>query len=220
MARIPRRRSHVQGGVSSRSQSLPKHVVYLKSLIILSGLAPNEKGMPYTIPTVKIDGKLIMDSINIAPVLEKLQPSPPLHFDSPMTGKVQDAVNKAWGALALIALPNVPRNILNPTSKTYFEETREKRFGMPLDELEKTDKAKNAWQDAEAGLDELKTLLREESGPFFLGKEPSYSDFIAVGAMQFMKRCESSLFERFVAYDQSFLTLYEACGKWLERDDH
>lgn len=137
-----------------------------------------------------------------------------------MTGKVQDAVTKTFEVLRPVCMPPIPRNLLNPTSKTYFEETRAVRFGMSLSELERSSKAKTAWQDAEAGISELKALLHEQTGPFFLGKEPSYADFIAVGMMQCFKRIENDLFERFINYDQAFATLYDKCGKWLERDDH
>ncbi|GAB7350044.1 hypothetical protein MBLNU459_g0715t1 [Dothideomycetes sp. NU459] len=186
-----------------------------------AGLPPNEKGASYSIPAASIDGKLLMDSAVIAPVLEELQASPPMHFDHPMTAKVQDAVLKAFTGLAPLILPAVARNLLNPGSKEYFEKTRAERFGMPLPELEKSDKAKNAWETAEAGLSELRDLLREDvSGPFFLGKEPSYADFVAVGAMQFMKRAQIHVFERYLDYDDALKTLYGACTKWLERDDH
>lgn len=139
-------------------------------------------GPEYTIPVVKLpDGRLVIDSVKIVPELEKLAPSPPLHVDSPFHQKVQDAVIKCM-ELAPIMMPRVPARILNEPSAEYFYRTREVKWGMTLPELEKSDKAKNAWTAAEPGFKKLKELIHEdENGPFFMGATPSYADFVAVG---------------------------------------
>jgi hypothetical protein len=42
--------------------------------------------------------------------------------------------------MAPIVMPQIPRHILNGGSVKYFHETWTKRFGMPLDEFEKSKK--------------------------------------------------------------------------------
>jgi len=113
------------------------------------GLAPNETGRPYTIPTVKVpSGQLIMDGLVIAQALEKLYPEPSLHVDSPQVQRAQDAVTDCWNALAPLLANRVPTRILQPRSADYFLRTREEKFGMPLSELEKSEKAMKAWDAA------------------------------------------------------------------------
>lgn len=79
-----------------------------------------------------------------------------------------------------------------------------------------------AWEGAEKGIKELSELLKlHSSGPYFLGEEVSYADFVVVAWLQFLQRIDKGgLFERFVTYDrEGFLGLFEACAQWLDRDD-
>jgi hypothetical protein len=52
------------------------------------------------------------------------------------------------------------------------------------------------------------------------GDLASYADFVTVGFMQCVKRADESVFERMIGLAPELKTLYNACGKWLERDDH
>lgn len=143
-----------------------------------------------------------------------------MHLDESPIERTQTAVLHAFQPLAPIAMPRIPRDLLNEPSAAYFHETRSKRFGMPLEDFERSDKARTAWETARPGMEEIKQLLHEdESGPFIMGKEVSYSDFILAGLWQFAKRL-GDLFDNGMAFDESFIRHYEACKPWLERDDH
>jgi hypothetical protein len=64
------------------------------------------------------------------------------------------------------------RTVLNERSAECFRETRAKRFGMPLDELEKSeDGGEKAWENIKPVLKEVASLLKETEGLFFMGKE-------------------------------------------------
>lgn len=167
------------------------------------------------------DGTYLQDTANILPAFEKLKPEPSLHLDSPMNERVSDAFSKINPKLAPIWMVRVPEQLLNPPSAEYFHRTRSETVGCPLDELAKSDKAKNAWNEARPGLEELKKLIHEdESGPYFLGKTPSYADFIAVGAFEFYKRHSSEdLFQEIMKFDEGFSKLYQACEEWLQKAD-
>jgi glutathione S-transferase len=144
-------------------------------MLCQSGLSPNKEGMtPYTIPAVHIPGATppyIMDSKAIATTIDALHPTPPIHLDSPILGKVEALIPRIMPQMAPIIMPRIPRNVLNEASALYFEETRAKRFGMPLNELEKEKGGEKAWKDAEPVLKELASLLNETKGPYFMGEE-------------------------------------------------
>ena len=48
----------------------------------------------------------------------------------------------------------------------------------------------------------------------------SYADFVTVSFMHCIKRVDESVFERIFGLEPELKRLYDACGKWLERDDH
>jgi glutathione S-transferase len=164
-----------------------------------------------------------MESRAIAAALEQEFPSPPLHLDSPILPKVEALMPQILLPLTPIAIPRVPRDILNERSIYYFNKTRAERFGMPLDEFEKSEKGgEKAWENAAPNLSQLARVLKENGGPFFLGKTVSYADFIVVGFFQFLKclSYDGDVFDRAMQIDPSFPVLYEACAEWLKRDDY
>ena len=194
-----------------------------------SGVPPNKEGTPYTIPVLRFprsptsEPRWVMESRAIAAALEQEFPSPPLHLDAAILPKVEALVSKISPALAPIFVPRVARDILNPRSISYFVRTRKEKFGMPLDELEKSEKGgEAAWKNAGPHLSELAVLLKENDGPFFLGEAVSYADFVVVGLFQFLKRIsyDNDAFDRAMQTDSSFLVLYDACAQWLKRDDY
>ena len=162
-----------------------------------------------------------MDSRVIAAELEKLHPSPSLHLESPVLPQVEALVPKATRLpLRDVIMPKVPRNLLNPLSKEYFERTRAERFGSPLAELEKKKPEDEAWKEAEPAINELGGLLKKHGGPFVLGETMSYADLVVVGALQFLKCIEGRFLEKLVEIEPAFGKLYDASRGWLERDSH
>ena len=190
------------------------------------GLQPNNKSVSvaeYSSPVVRMtDGTYVMDSRKIADTLEKLQPEPSLHLDSEHVDRVQKVVLAVWVALTPIAIPRVPELLLNHPSADYFRETRAKRFGMPLTELAKSDKARDAFTTAEAPMNDLKTILQEhDDGPNVLGKQPSYADLIVAAMWRCAERLDKDgdFFGKAMQFDPVFAAQYEACREWLQKDD-
>ena len=158
-----------------------------------------------------------MDSLAIAHELERIYPEPSLKFaNNNYAARVQTAVASLWTSLQAIAIPRVPEMILNPKSAEYFNTTREKRFGMPLTELAKSEQTgEQAWTNVEKNLGPIKALLEEDQGRFVQGgDEPSFADFILAGAFRLLEIVdkEGDLFGRIMKYDG-------ACKPWLKRDD-
>lgn len=186
--------------------------------------ATAESASGWSIPAVRLpDDSYVMDSRKIADALEALQPKPSLRLDGDHVERTQAAVIQTAQALIHIAFPRIPELLLNPSSAEYFRITREKRFGMPLTELAKSNMAgEPAWVKAEIGLRKLIRILYEHAdGPFVLGKEASYPDLIVAGLWSLLKRLDQGdLFERGMSYDQTLIRHWEACQQYLVRDDH
>ncbi|KAF2438975.1 hypothetical protein P171DRAFT_370699 [Karstenula rhodostoma CBS 690.94] len=187
------------------------------------GVPPNEGlGLPYTIPIMTTaDGSHIMDSKNIVDYLEAHY-SPPahpsLHLDSPVITRVAEHTTGIMQRWALsVMYPLVPRNLLNPRSAEYYERTRRQFFGMSLDELGRL-KSGEAWAELETTWGGVAALLRETEGPCFLGDTVSYADFQLVAVLHWAKRADEGIFERLVAYEPAFGTVYEAAAPYLERE--
>ncbi len=134
------------------------------------GIPPNAEGTPYTVPTIRIGDKYIMDSREIADELEKQHPSPSLHLDSAILPKVQKIIIEGMGSLRGVIMPKIPHTLLNEASVPYWNETRSKRFGMPLPQFEKEQGGDEAWEKVAPAMKELGALLEVEGGPFLLGK--------------------------------------------------
>lgn len=178
----------------------------------------------YSSPAVLLpDSRYIMDSLLIAQEIEKLQPEPSLGLDTDFPNRTQAIVASIQKPLGPIMMPRVPEMLLNPRSAEYFYETRAKRWAMPLQELAKSERAGEvAWRGAEEGMGQLRELLRENGeGPFIMGNEPTFADFILAGFWRFVERLsvDGDLLERFMGFDERFGEHLKACRPWLERDD-
>ncbi|RYO82489.1 hypothetical protein DL766_006324 [Monosporascus sp. MC13-8B] len=188
-----------------------------------------EKHLPgrelYTIPTVVMpNGDYIMDSFEIAQALEKAFPTPSLHLESPYLEKLSAVMPDTMGALVGIFVPLIPERLLNEASKPYWYEKREAKVGMPLDRLAREKGGDEAWKAAEPHLRKVTALLGENAdGPFFMGKEVSYADFVWAGCLIFYRRIGDDVFQKLLdaTGDRDLhLKLLEGVEPWSERDDH
>ncbi|KAF4494680.1 glutathione S-transferase [Fusarium agapanthi] len=177
----------------------------------------------WTIPTIKFpDGEYIMDSNNILERVEKDHPEPSVHKDSPVLAKLFSIMPNIMSALRPVYFYTVPNNILSEKSIPYWHETRSKMAGQPIEELHKEKGGQQAWDNAKAHIQEVEALLKENSeGPFFLGKTPSYADFVWGGFLIFMQR-NNIIDEVYKISGDSQLhkDLLEATAPWHKRNDH
>ncbi|TKA83965.1 hypothetical protein B0A55_00236 [Friedmanniomyces simplex] len=224
-------------------KSLPYRTVWIEypdltPTLSSLGLPPNAPGTSngalYSSPALRLpDGTYVMDSLRIAHALEKLQPEPSLYLDHDddddnenegYVDRAQTAVLAVQKALMPIAAVRIPGKILRPASQEYFRSTRAKRFGMSLEDLAESDLAgENAWKAAEPGLEALRALLREHrgEGPYVMGTRVSFADFVIAGFWRFLQVLDEGgdLFGRGIGFDGVFMSHFEACKGWLERDD-
>lgn len=188
-------------------------------------IPPNKEGFAYSSPTIKLpDGTYVMDSRAIANKLEELYPTPPLHLDSPVLAKLEAIMPELMPTLSGIYIPLVPKNILDPASHPHWYKTREAKFGMPLDELAETKGGDVAYNGAKPYLEQVTALLRQDtSGPYFLGTEVSYADFVWGGFLDFFGRVDPKALERILQTSgdgQVHVRLMDGLKEWRARDNY
>lgn len=98
-----------------------------------------------------------------------MHPNPPLKIESPHLSQVEDLILKLQLATRPLWMPLLPTNLLNDHSRTYFEETRKERIGMPLSEYGQKEGGEKCWENAEPVARELGNLLKSNGGPFIDG---------------------------------------------------
>jgi hypothetical protein len=110
-----------------------------------------------------------MDSFPIAGALEMVYPTPSLHLD---WEKLPDVIAKTL-QLSEMTTPwwkaKVPRNLLSLESAEYFHRTRQQRYNMPLEQLEKELGTEERWVEAKPIAEELGVILKASGGPYYKG---------------------------------------------------
>jgi glutathione S-transferase len=157
---------------------------------------------------VLVDGeRTVSDSWAIALYLEEAYPDRPSLFGAPAAISVTRFVN-AWadmilqGGMIRLIVSDIAA-IIHEKDRAYFRESREQRFGMPLEQVTagREDRLK-AFRDT---LLPLRHTLSAQ--PYLAGEAPAYADYIVFGSFQWA-RCVSS-FELLAGDD--------AVAAWRER---
>jgi len=157
---------------------------------------------------VLVDGeRTVSDSWAIATYLEQAYPDRPSLFGGPAATVVTRFVN-TWadttlhGGIIRLIVSDIAR-IVHDSDREYFRQSREQRFGMPLEQVT-------------AGRDERVRAVRESllplrhivsTQPYLAGDEPAYADYIVFGTFQWA-RCVSAF---------ELLDREDAVAAWRER---
>lgn len=165
-----------------------------------------------------------MDSRKIATLIEEKYPEPSVRLDSAALAKLEGLMPKIMPLLKGIYMPLVPKRLLTEKSVGYWYETREKAVGMSLDQLQKEQGGASTWAAIKPLIAEVDAMLIESpDGPFFLGKDPSYVDFVWAGFLIFFKRIGEDVFEELIKTSGNgklHTDLLEAVAPWSKRNDH
>jgi glutathione S-transferase len=149
---------------------------------------------------VLLDGDAtVTDSWAIATYLEERYPDCPSLFGGPGGAATTRFLN-AWADTVLNA--GIVRlivadvfSVLHDRDKAYFRQTRERRFGMPLEQVSADRESRlPAFRQT---LEPLRVVLKGQ--PYLDGAQPAYADYIVFGGFQWA-RCVSS-FELLAADD-------------------
>ncbi|SOC39730.1 glutathione S-transferase [Rhizobium subbaraonis] len=146
-----------------------------------------EGGATKTVPVLRDGERLVIDSFAIALHLDEAYPDRPSLFKGE-AGRALARFVEAWSqttlhpAVTRIALLDI-HDMLDAEDRRYFRESREARFGMPLETV------------AAARADEIRTFagklepLRHmlKVQPFIGGDAPLFADYIVFGALQWLR---------------------------------
>jgi glutathione S-transferase len=169
-----------------------------------------------TVP-VLVDGKTVIgDSWAIAEYLDEHYPDKPLFACD--QAKAHARLIRYW--IEKTVQPYITRmgvgdfmSVLHEKDKSYFRESREKRFGMPIEQyMTRREQTRESFWSA---LEPLRSALAEQ--PYVSGDSPGYADYIVFGALQWM-RCGSpfaSLREddAVFGYRERMLDLFDGLGR-------
>lgn len=169
-----------------------------------------------TVPVLVDDGMVVSDSWKIAEYLDERYPQKPL-FECAQA-RSEALLIKFW--IERTIQPFITRmgvgdflSVLHEKDKPYFRQTREKRFGMPIEQYMQTrDQARDGFRDA---LEPLRAMLAEQR--YVAGNNPGYADYIVFGVLQWMRcgspyaslRQDDAVFE----YRERMLDLYDGLGR-------
>ena len=139
------------------------------------------------VPVLLDDDKSVADSWVIANYLEDHYPDRPSLFGGEGGRAVGRMINW-WGDVTVVGgmfpliVADIPSH-LKPVDAAYFRQTREARFGKPLEEVVAArDTSVEGFRRA---LDPLRLTLRTQ--PFLGGEAPNYADYIVFGAFQWAR---------------------------------
>lgn len=139
------------------------------------------------VPVIQDGAKVVHDSLAIAQHLEQAYGDEPTLFGGP-AGEALTTFVRHW-TLSILH-PGVSKLILldlfdalDERDKPYFRETREARFGAPLEQV--ADPSASSLEAFRGSLQPLRNTLREQ--PFLGGQSPLFPDYIVFGAFQWAR---------------------------------
>ena len=140
------------------------------------------------VPVLVDEGTTVSDSWAIACHLDAAHGDRPSLFGGEAARTLSRFVN-AWADRILhpSIIPMVVADVLriiDPADRGYFRASREERFGMPLEEVQKD--RDQRLPGFRAGLEPLRVIL--DTQPFLSGERPAYADYIVFGGFQWARK--------------------------------
>lgn len=144
-------------------------------------------GFSPSVPIIEDGGKLVRDSFKIALYLEETYPERPSLFGGE-GGKSHARLIESWTLTAVMPLliRLIVKDIydqLDEIDKPYFRESREKRFGQPLADIQSgRDSRIDGFRES---LAPLRHMLGRQN--FVGGSTPLFGDYIIFGLLQWAR---------------------------------
>ena len=139
------------------------------------------------VPVLLHDDRPVVDSWTIANHLEDKFPDRPSLFGGE-GGRAMAKMLNWWGDIAIVGgifpliVADIPKN-LDEADAAYFRQSREARFGKPLEEvMASRDTSVTAFRKS---LDVMRLTLKSQ--PFLGGSAPNYADYIVFGGFQWAR---------------------------------
>lgn len=143
------------------------------------------------VPVIRDGEKTVSDSWDIALYLDNAYPDRPRLFEGPQARALSNFVRQ-WTQMRinLPVLKIVMMDLFNSIDegdKAYFRESREKRFGMTLEQFAGDENENRKALAAE--LTPLRNILSEQ--PFLSGDAPAYADYALFGTFMWARNVSS-----------------------------
>ncbi|KAF9564185.1 hypothetical protein CPC08DRAFT_705525 [Agrocybe pediades] len=151
----------------------------------------------YTLPVIRDSntGTSVADSFKIAEYLDRTYPNPQRMIFPHNTAGIQAPFARSFAAnmspiMNLIIPPEC--DMLNPRSAEWFSRTRVEIFGLAkLEDMLPKSSAdyKREWAKVQDGLTKSAKWFakNERGGPFIMGPEPCWADFVVRGYLMWMR---------------------------------
>jgi len=166
------------------------------------------KGFSPTVPVIDDNGTLIRDSFDIALYLEEKYPDRPSLFLG-KGGEAHARFVESWAlttihtALTELIVKDI-HDVLDEENQAYFRESREKRFGRSLEEIQSgRDERLGNFRES---LTPLRHMLARQG--FIGGEAPLFADYVVFGPLQWA-RVASPL--KLLAEDDPVSLWFERC---------
>jgi glutathione S-transferase len=141
------------------------------------------------VPVLVDDGRVVNDSWAIACWLEEEYPDRPSLFGG-AGGRAMARFLNSWAdgvlhpGVARLVVADIA-SLLAPADQAYFRESRERRFGMTLEQV--VAERERGVEGFRRDLLPLRLTLRAQ--PWLGGEAPNYADYIVFGAFQWARVC-------------------------------
>lgn len=157
-----------------------------------------------------------MSSTNVYRFIEASYPDPPLPAFSELGYDIERQINDASClAFSKLIQPSVhtilPQRTLNAIFKGPAEQGGRIHYAVDMEENA------DALKDKMCDLMEV-LLSHQNSGPFLMGAQPCYTDFLLVGILACAKVVDEDIFKTLAKYPL-FGKPYEACMPFMETKD-
>ncbi|WP_419910604.1 glutathione S-transferase family protein [Hoeflea sp.] len=184
-----------------------KGLDFVRSPVPFTGVPEVENRLGKTVPVLRDGDTVISDSFEIALYLEKAYPDLPtllggeggIALSRFIESWSLTQIHTAIGGRLLLDI----HAMLEPKDQAYFRQSRETRFGKPLEDVVEAS-AGRAGEFA-ARLEPLRIMLKQQ--PFIGGEGPLFADYIVFGAFQWARVCSA----------EQLLESGDPVADWFER---
>jgi glutathione S-transferase len=165
-------------------------------------------GFSPTVPVVDDGGKLVRDSFDIALYLDETYPDRPTLFGGE-GGKATARFVESWALTALhppllgMIIGDIHAALAAP-DRAYFRESREKRFGKRLEDVQTGREGRV--EGFRQALQPLRHLLERQ--PFIGGQTPLFADYVVFGPLQWVRVISPF---RVLAADDAVTAWFDRC---------
>ncbi len=174
---------------------MPDVAAHCQKLGIVPTTAGRSGPIIYALPAIHdpSTGIYLSDSVRIAEYLETQYPDGPQIFPHNTKGlqiDFEDSLNAKLASMWEFVVPPI-WYILNPTSQVYYRTTREKAWGKTLEDITPSgDSRVEQWKKVEAGFSGMAVWYskKSEEGPFIMGSEVSWTDFVVGGHLMWFNK--------------------------------